>query len=486
MLSSWVRSKTGLPTSSRWTSPSRTPAPGARPNVCTCALVRAGHGGHERVVGVEHGATVRGQGLDELALGHRDLGLGAELADVRLADVEHQRDVGRGDRAQLGEVADPACAHLQDEEAGPVVGAQHGQRQAQLVVERPGGGHGGRVVGQHPGQHVLRGGLALGPGDGDHRERAAALAPPGEDDPRELLECGLGVVDEHGGHPGGSTPQDRGGAALDRPRCVVVAVHPLTREGDEQAAGLGAAAVQERWTGDLDPGRGVDDGAAHDGRDLLERQGDHDGAPRSARAARTSSRSSNGCTTPAISWPVSCPLPAMTTTSPVLADAIACLIAVRRSPISTTSAAGRGLVDPGEHRCPDRGGVLGAGVVVGDHEHVGQARADLPHQRPLARVAVAPGADDQHQPTLGERSQRRQRRLDGVGLVRVVDDRQEVLAGVDLLEPARHPAAAGDAVRDQSGVEPGLARQRDGAQRVADVERAGQGDPRRDALARRA
>ena len=69
--------------------------------------------------------------------------------------------------------------------------------------------------------------------------RLPLLAPPGEDDPRELLERGLGVVDEHGGHPGGAAPEDRGGTALDRARRVVVAVDPLAREGDEQAARLG-------------------------------------------------------------------------------------------------------------------------------------------------------------------------------------------------------------------------------------------------------
>ena len=65
------------------------------------------------------------------------------------------------------------------------------------------------------------------------------------------------------------------------------------------------------------------------------------------------SRSSNGCTTPAISWPVSCPLPATSTVSPAPAARHGGARSPSpRSPISTTSPRsprrhGRGA---GEHR----------------------------------------------------------------------------------------------------------------------------------------
>ena len=123
-------------------------------------------------------------------------------------------------------------------------------------------------------------------------------------------------------------------------------------------------------------------------------------------------------------------------------------IAARRSPTSRTSAApSRGA---GQHGGADRGRVLGARVVVGDHEHVGQPGRDLAHHRALARVAVAAGADHDDQPTGRQRAQRGQRGLDGVGLVGVVDDHVEVLPGVDPLEsagdaagPAPAPLATG-------------------------------------------
>ena len=53
---------------------------------------------------------------------------------------------------------------------------------------------------------------------------------------------------------------------------------------------------------------------------------------------------------------------------------------------------------PEQHRGPDRGGVLGARVVVGDHEHVGEPGPDLAHHRSLAGVPVAAGTEHQQQP----------------------------------------------------------------------------------------
>ena len=66
----------------------------------------------------------------------------------------------------------------------------------------------------------------------------------------------------------------------------------------------------------------------------------------------------------------------------------------------------------------------------------------------------------------------------GVGLVGVVDDGEEVLAGVDLLQPPGHAARGTHRGGDRGGVEPGLAERRDRAQRVGDVEVPGQRDAR--------
>ena len=113
-----------------------------------------------------------------------------------------------------------------------------------------------------------------------------------------------------------------------------------------------------------------------------------------------------------------------------------------------------------EHRGADRAGCSRARVVVGHDDHVGEPRGELAHERPLAGVAVAAGAEDHDQPAVRERAQAREGGLDGVGLVRVVDDDRERLARVDPLEPARDPAARGDRRGDRPGVEPGLGRRR--------------------------
>ena len=56
------------------------------------------------------------------------------------ADVEHHGDRRPGDPAQVGDVTDAARAVLEDEVTGRLVDAENRQRQADLVVERPGRG----------------------------------------------------------------------------------------------------------------------------------------------------------------------------------------------------------------------------------------------------------------------------------------------------------------------------------------------------------
>ena len=65
-------------------------------------------------------------------------------------------------------------------------------------------------------------------------------------------------------------------------------------------------------------------------------------------------------------------------------------------------------------------------------------RGDLAHDRALAGVALAAGAEDHDEAAVGQRAQGREGGGDGVGLVRVVDDDGEVLA-------LRRPARAGRA-----------------------------------------
>ena len=135
---------------------------------------------------------------------------------------------------------------------------------------------------------------------------------------------------------------------------------------------------------------------------------------------------------------------------------------------------GRAVAGAGEDLGPDGGRLLAARVVVGHHEDVGQPRGDLAHDRALAGVALAAGAEDHDEPAVGQRAQCCQGGGDGVGLVRVVDDDGEVLPLVDPLEPAGHATALGHRPGDVGEVEPRRGAGREGGQRVGHVEVAGQ------------
>ena len=129
-----------------------------------------------------------------------------------------------------------------------------------------------------------------------------------------------------------------------------------------------------------------------------------------------------------------------------------------------------------QHRGADGGRVLGAGVVVGDHQQVRGAGPDLTHDGPLPGVAVAAGADDDADAALRVRAQRRDHGLERGGLVRVVDDREERLATVDALHPARH-RDVGERGGGGFGVDARGRAGRHREQRVGDVVGPGQPEP---------
>ena len=158
------------------------------------------------------------------------------------------------------------------------------------------------------GEDVLRRGLARRSGDRDD-SRAAALA----DAPGERRQRREGVLGDERGRR----------SARER---VLDVLDPAAYR-DEEVALLDPPRV------DLDAGRPrAAPGAACEPpgselRDLVERERDHAVARSARSASRATSRSSNGTMRPAISWPCSCPLPAITTTSPGRASSIARAIA---------------------------------------------------------------------------------------------------------------------------------------------------------------
>lgn len=113
--------------------------------------------------------------------------------------------------------------------------------------------------------------LPHGPGEG-HDVGAEA----GDDGPGEGSQGGHHVGDDDGRDTDGTGREDAHGACGERAFGVVVAVHPLTEEGGEQAARPDLAGVVDHGTRDLDGRiRYVVGPPAGDVGDLGEGKGDH-------------------------------------------------------------------------------------------------------------------------------------------------------------------------------------------------------------------
>ena len=165
--------------------------------------------------------------------------------------------------------------------------------------------------------------------------------------------------------------------------------------------------------------------------------------PRDRRGRRTAA------TTPAISCPCSCPLPAITTTSPGRG--------VRRAR-GRSRAGGRappclaGPLEAREDLGDDRLGVLGARVVAGDVQDVGHGLGRRAHQRALGAVAVAAAPKTHMQPAAGEGACRGEHGVEPRGRVGVVDEHAEGLARLDgSKRPGGAATAAAPATIASSG-----------------------------------
>src|SRR6185437_13722513 len=84
----------------------------------------------------------------------------------------------------------------------------------------------------------------------------------------------------------------------------------------------------------------------------------------------------------------------------------------------------------------DRAWLFAAWIVVGDDDAVGILRRNAAHDRALAGVAVAAGAEHHHQLADGVRPQRFERLLERVRLVGVVDEYRRAVFGARQLQPA--------------------------------------------------
>ena len=121
-------------------------------------------------------------------------------------------------------------------------------------------------------------------------------------------------------------------------------------------------------------------------------------------------------------WPVSWPLPAISSTSPFFSAAMPARIACARSPISVAPGAAARMAARIAAGCSLRGL---SSVTMTRSAFSAAMRA---HDRPLARVAVAAGAEHHHQLAAGIGAQRLERLRQRVGLVRVVDEDRRAVA----------------------------------------------------------
>ena len=144
--------------------------------------------------------------------------------------------------------------------------------------------------------------------------------------------------------------------------------------------------------------------------------------------------------------PVSCPLPATSSTSPWPAGAPA-RIASARSPISRAPGAPPRI----SARMASGFSLRGLSSVTMTSR---DCRRRCPHDRPLALVAVAAAAEHAHEPAGGERAQRLERGGQRVGLVRVVDDDEAAAHLADDLEPALDALQARSAGRTRPAGSP--------------------------------
>ena len=80
--------------------------------------------------------------------------------------------------------------------------------------------------------------------------------------------------------------------------------------------------------------------------------------------------------------------------------------------------------------------ILRAGIVVGDDDAIRQARRDLAHDRPFARITVATAAKHHDESASHKRPQRLERFIERVRLMRIIDKYGRAIAAADEFETA--------------------------------------------------
>ena len=197
-------------------------------------------------------------------------------------------------RAQLGDVADAAGAHLEGEEAGSGVARSTVSGTPISLLRLPSV----QTVSPAPASTWAR--KSLVPVFPCDPVSASTVRQGVEHVPRRAAQGHHRVVDDHGRDAGRREPRAPPAApAVDRGGREVVPVDVLAGHGHEESTRLGARVSMNGGAVTSDgPVTGVSQPSAEGPGDLSRLSGIIGAAP-----PRATSRSSNGCISPATSWP---------------------------------------------------------------------------------------------------------------------------------------------------------------------------------------
>ena len=377
--------KVALACSSSWTSTARTSASSAVPTRTTLALVRSAMARTSGSSALRIATSVAASASSPLASAMPSREPNSARCAVPTFSTTPMRGGAISQSARMcpaprADSSRTRCRVL-------LVGTQHGPRVPELVVEGAGRRDGRTERFEHLADEVLGGGLAGGPGDPDDGEAGQPVdhgprggGKPGEDGGAGRRPCPRRAR-RHARATGSTGGTMTAGASTSRAASTATAPFSMAAAAKSCPSTRSPGTATNRPPGPIfresnstDPVtvswpvalctrppvasaisasvRGITDAPCLDAPKAsfgaVSAPKASFGADKPAGswglllqagliAARSSSWSENGCTTPLISCPVSWPLPAMTTTSPGWARFTASVIAVRRSPMSRIS-----------------------------------------------------------------------------------------------------------------------------------------------------
>ena len=132
------------------------------------AAVRRAELQNTRIVGIQHSHAVARQRFHQLALCTGNSLNGFEAFDVRVPDGGDHSNARARDFREIPNLSRVVHPDLENCHCGRVGNRQHGQREAYMIIEVPGGLADTHSGGEQRGNGVLGGRLTGASGDSDH------------------------------------------------------------------------------------------------------------------------------------------------------------------------------------------------------------------------------------------------------------------------------------------------------------------------------